>query len=113
MIQIYVNYNINIFKLIIIIYLIKLLELILPILGLSSADCLEELYFNGTSTQKYCLPKPHFASNLLIEVYEKDSNKVGIENGIIKVKYDGEYYPIFGREDIEIPYSEFRSILLD
>lgn len=50
MIQIYVNYNINIFKLIIIIYLIKLLELILPILGLSSADCLEELYFNGTST---------------------------------------------------------------
>lgn len=80
-----------------------------PIFNLTSADCIADLFFNGSTSALNCFGYPQFAANLLIELYKNDTSN----DYYVQLRYNGKYMYLCERQSTTCAYSEFRQRLLN
>jgi hypothetical protein len=71
--------------------------------NLTSADCLKRQWKNETVHENCAIPIP-FASNLLFELHQNDQTP---SNYFVKVRYNGDYYKLCGKNSTECAFEEF------
>ena len=74
---------------------------LLTFYNLTSGECLRKQFKNQTVTENCVDPIP-FASNLIFELHQNDSAP---SSYIVKVRYNGVYYKIFGKNTTEIDFT--------
>jgi hypothetical protein len=76
---------------------------VIPLLtyyNLTTSDCLRKMYKNQTMTTQCAEPIP-FASNLMFELHQNDAQ---VNQYLVKVRYNGVYYKLFGKNTTEVDF---------
>lgn len=71
--------------------------------NLTSSDCLKKQFMNQTVTGNCAVPVP-FASNIFFELHQDDNNA---SEYFVKVRYNGIYYNLCGKNSTECPFAQF------
>lgn len=86
---------------------------LLVFFNLTSSECLKKQYKNETVNGNCAVPVP-FASSIFFELHQNDQNKL---NYFVKVRYNGQYYNLCGKNSTECEFFEFaqksRAYLMD
>lgn len=69
--------------------------------NLTSSQCLEKLWMNQTVVGNCAIPIP-FASNIFFELHQDDKNG---SNYFVKVRYNGLYFNLCGKNSTQCPYT--------
>lgn len=79
-------------------------------LNITSYECIDKLLAKKSSgidvlKDDECFLYPEYASNIIIELHDESGNNV------VKVRYNGKYVKICGKEERSCPYEEFKQRL--
>ncbi|KAL4470723.1 hypothetical protein ABPG72_016728 [Tetrahymena utriculariae] len=83
---------------------------ILLALNFSSIECQLNQFYNQGQQFLNCADGPHFASHILFEVHESSENVKNDKSQLyVRVRYNGQYMNLCGRNSTECSYLEFEN----
>ncbi|KRX05924.1 hypothetical protein PPERSA_01002 [Pseudocohnilembus persalinus] len=85
------------------------LQYVMPLLNITSIDCIMEQYDSGTYSQLNCQQKPRFATSMMIELHENDDMQDKVSDKYyVKIKFNGVYQNLCGQKNQYCAYTEFK-----